>query len=44
MLNYMREQEWITQEELEEALNDDVYTRITDNGQVQGREARTLIL
>ena len=37
VLNYMREQEWITQEELEEALNDDVYTRITDNGQVQGQ-------
>ena len=39
VLNYMREQEWITQEELEEALNDDVYSRITDSSQVQGQES-----
>ena len=37
VLNYMREQQWITQEELEEALNDDVYSRIRSGGQVQGQ-------
>ena len=31
VLNYMRKQEWISQEELEEALGDNVYDRILDN-------------
>lgn len=35
VLYYMRDQEWITQEELEEALDDDVYSRITEKAKVQ---------
>lgn len=37
VLNYMRDQGWITQEELEEALKDDVYTRILDNSGIQSK-------
>ena len=35
VLRYMREQEWISQEEMEEALADDVYARISKKGQDQ---------
>lgn len=35
VLRYMREQEWISQEEMEEALADDVYARISEKGQDQ---------
>ena len=33
----MREQGWISQEEMEEALADDVYARISEKGQDQGQ-------
>lgn len=35
VLRYMREQEWITQEEMDEALEDDVYSRISNNSNAQ---------
>ena len=37
VLQYMREQEWITQEEMDEALEDDVYSRISDHSNIQGQ-------
>ena len=37
VLQYMREQEWITQEEMDEALEDDVYSRISDYSNIQGQ-------
>ena len=37
VLHYMREQGWIDQEELEQALNDDVYSRISANGNAQSQ-------
>lgn len=37
VLRYMRAQGWITQEEMNEALEDDVYSRIGNNSNVQGQ-------
>lgn len=37
VLNYMRNQEWINQEELEEALEDNVYDRILANNKDQSQ-------
>ena len=37
VLRYMRAQGWITQEEMNEALEDDVYSRISNNSNVQGQ-------
>lgn len=37
VLHYMKEQNWITQEEMEEALEDDVYTRISENRENQAQ-------